>query len=415
MSFRLVVWCLVIIGSLLFTTGCSGAQETDSTAYVLALGIDKGEQEGTIKYTCQVALPKPSTKEGGEEESKTQVSVTATARSLAEARNLINSSMSRTLTFSHMKALIIGEDLAKQGINDIFAPLMRFRDMRGSIYILVTHGVSAQDFIDKNRPKLETFMSRYYESMMFSAEESGYYFRTTLHDFYKELKNVGDCPLATLVSLNERKGNNQEEGSMFPAEVSSEYTAGNAPLEKGNPAEALGLAVFNGDKMVGTLTDEETRMVNILRGNLPRGFYVITDPLVPEKFVNLTMRLNGKPHITLKQVDGQVHVKVEVNVETEITAIPSGTNYEQGEYNQLLESHINQLLQAQILKMLHKTQEWGCDVAGFGVRMRPFFATHQEFMQLDWPPMYRQAEFDISVKTIVRRTGLMQQTVGKIE
>ncbi|SHJ39563.1 Ger(x)C family spore germination protein [Propionispora hippei] len=415
MSFRLVAWYLLIVGSLFFATGCSGAQETDSTAYVLALGIDKGEQDGMIKYTCQVALPKPSTKEGGEEESKTQVSVTATARSLAEARNLINSSMSRTLTFSHMKALIIGEDLAKEGVNDIFAPLMRFRDMRGSIYILVANGVSAADFMDKNKPKLESFMSRYYESMMFSSNESGYYFRTTLQDFYKELKNVGDCPLATLVSLNGKKKGEDGEGSMFPSEVSPEYTAGNSPLEKGNPAEAMGLAVFSGDKMVGTLTNEEARMLNILRGTFKHGFYVITDPLVPEKFVNLTMRLNGKPHIKIEQMDGQIHIKVEVNVETEITAIPSGTNYEQGEYNQLLENHISQLLQAQILKMLHKTQEWGCDAVGFGVHMRPFFATHQEFMQLDWPPMYRQAEFDISVNTIVRRTGLMQQTVGKIE
>lgn len=415
MSYRFIAWYLLIFCSLFFTTGCSGAKETDNTAYVLALGIDKGEQKGMIKYTCQIALPKPSTKEGGEEESKTQVSVTATAQSLAEARNLINSSMSRTLTFSHMKALIIGEDLAKQGISNIFAPLMRFRDMRGSIYILVANGVSAEEFMDKNKPKLESFMSRYYGSMMFSADESGYYFRTTLQDFYKQLKNVGSCPLATLVSINGKKGTRDDEVSMFPSEVSQEYTAGNSPLEKGNPAEALGLAAFSGDKMIGTLTDEEARMVNILKGNFEHGFYVITDPLVPEKFVNLTMRLNGKPHIKVKQVDGQVHIKAEVNVETEITAIPSGTNYEQDEYRRLLEAHINQLLQAQILKMLYKTQAWGCDVVGFGVRMRPFFATHQEFMQLDWPVMYRQAEFDITVNTIVRRTGLMQQTVGMID
>ncbi|CUH94964.1 hypothetical protein P22_1033 [Propionispora sp. 2/2-37] len=411
MYFRLI-GCMLLGLTMLLNAGCSGARETDETGFVLALGVDKSNEDGMVKYTCQIAVPQAgSPEEGKSDDSKGQVSVSVEARSLAEARNLFNSSLARTLDFSHMKVLIIGEELARQGINDIFAPLMRYRDMRGSTYIVITNQITAEEYIQKNKPILEQVMSRYYESMMFAARESGYYMSTNLHEFYIRLKDFNGAPYATLVGSREEKQEDKPEGSLFPEEISKEYTAGNLSGIKGNPDQAMGLAVFSGDRLAGKLTNEETRMVAILRGEFPTGFYVLADPLVPEKFINLSMRLNGKPDVKLRRIGEQIFIDIKIKMEGEITAIPSGINYEDGKYRNILENSINTLLAKQMMKMIDKTQGWGCDVAGFGVYLRPQVTTQQELMALDWKTMYRQAEVNVSVNTVLRRTGLMQRTV----
>lgn len=412
MYFRLM-GCMFLGLMLLLNAGCSGAKETDEVAFVVALGVDTSAEAGMVKYTCQIAVPQAGSSEGGgsgEEGGKGQISVSVDARSLAEARNLLNSSVARSLSFSHLKVVIIGEELARQGIDYIFASLMRYRDMRGSTYIVVANQTTAEQFISKNKPGLEQLMSRYYESMMFTATDSGYYTATNLHEFYNRLKDLNGAPYATLVGIQTNMENKQE-GSMFPQEVSREYTAGNLDELKGPPSQVMGLSVFAGDKLAGKLTNEETRMVNILRGKFPTGFYVLADPLAPGNFLNLSMRVNGNPDIRLKLTEGKAAIEIKVKMEGEITAIPSGINYEEDSYKAVLENSVSTLLAEQMLKMIHKTQGWGCDVVGFGAHLRPQVATHQEFEALDWSAMYQQAEVNITVNTVIRRTGLMQRTV----
>ena len=51
------------------------------------------------------------------------------------------------------------------------------------------------------------------------------------------------------------------------------------------------------------------------------------------------------------------------------------------------------------------------DVVGFGYLARTNFRTYDEFMKLDWPQIYSEADIKIKVKTKIRRTGLMWKTI----
>lgn len=413
MGHRHLTLIVLIITLSLCLTGCNGARETDEIGYVIGIGLDKATEDGMLNITYQIAIPRAlGSSEGGGKGDEAITTITLTAPSLAEARNLITTTLARSPNLSHNKVFIIGEDLARQGVADILAPAQRFREFRGSMYVMIVNNGTAQGFMEELRPTIELLPSKYIETMMLTNEESGYYPQSFLHDFYTRLKESSGAPYAALISSNSMRGKDKSEGSRAPGEKAKEYTAGNIPMfGKSTPTNVAGTAIFKNDKMVGTLTTEETRMFAILRGKLSRGFLVLSDPIVPKKSVHVSLRLGRSPQIQTSLLDGHATIKVDILLEGEISAIASGINYEQDEYRHQLEDHVSTIVQQEITKMLSKTQRLGSDVVGFGYHFRPLFPTYQDWLEISWDDMYSQADIFVKVSTRFRRSGLMRLTI----
>lgn len=412
MGYRQLSLIALIITLSFCLTGCNGARETDEIGYVVGIGLDKATEDGMLNITYQFAVPRAlGSSEGGGKGDETVSTITLTAPSLAEARNLITTTMARSPNLSHNKVFIIGEDLARQGVAEILAPVQRFREFRGSMYVMIVNNGTAQGFMEDLKPSIELLPSKYIETSMLTNEESGYYPQSFLHDFYTRIKEGSGAPYAALISLNSMRGKDKPEGSRAPGEKAKEYTAGNIPMfSKGTPTNVAGTAIFKQDKMVGTLTTEETRMFSILRGKLSHGFLVLSDPIVPKKNVHVSLRLGRSPKIQTSLLDGHATIKVDVILEGEISAIASGINYEKDEYRRQLEDHVSTIVQQEIIKMLSKTQRLGSDVVGFGYHFRPLFTTYQEWLEISWDDMYSQADIFVEVSTRFRRGGLMRLT-----
>lgn len=403
---------MVLVAALL-TVGCNGARQVDEIAFVLAMGVDQAP-DGQLVVTYQVAIPRKmagsSDSGGGKGDGEEPfINMSVTAPSLAEARNLLNSSVSRVPNLSHIKMFVVGEEQARRGLGDTIGPLTRFREFRGSMFIIVARG-TAKGFLEKNKPKLETTPSKYVESMMGAADETGYYLPTNLHDFYLRLKSGSASPFAVMAAINPRTGQGKPARPPVPGEEAPDYQAGQIPREGGDPAEFLGLAVFHGDKLQGVLSGQETRMLAMLLNKYPRGFVVVSDPLAPAHNVNVIMRLSHPPRISVVMADGHPVISVDILLEGEITSIPSGINYEQSDYRPLLETQISQVMQQEMLAMLRHTQACQADVAGFGYWLRPQYATYQEWEAVNWNSLYCNAEFNVTINTRLHRTGLLWRT-----
>lgn len=62
--------------------------------------------------------------------------ITVKAPTLAEGKNLLNTVLPRAVSMTHTTAIVIGEKLAKAGMQEIIGSLFRFREYRGSIFWL---------------------------------------------------------------------------------------------------------------------------------------------------------------------------------------------------------------------------------------------------------------------------------------
>jgi len=396
-----------VLGMSILLSGCNGARELDQRANVIAMGLDTAEQEGMIRITYQFAVPQIEA--GKDDASKATVIVTNTAPSLAEARNLLNSEVSLQPVLAHVKVVVIGEELARRGIADVLAPFMRYREYRGSMFLVVTRG-TAKNFFEKNKPVFVVSMAKYYEEMITSWQESSYFLQTTLHQYYTRLKNKSGQPYISLVAINPGSGEGEISTKKVPGEKIEGYRAGDIPRSGGDVAEFAGTAIFDGDKMVGTLSTTETRMLAMLFGNYRNGFIVVEDPLEPKSTITVNLRLGSKPKISVVLVEDRPVIHVSILLEGEISSIPSGINYEQGSYLDLLEAQVSNVYTQEMMNFSRHTQELNTDVAGFGYYLRPAFQSNKEYENYKWNEKYSQAEVNIEVKTKIRRTGLLLRT-----
>lgn len=407
MSFRLIIISLGL-AICLIVSGCSGAKETDEVAYVLAVGVDSLPNK-QLNITYMIAIPRALGTSGGssgDSSDKSVAVVTIKAPSLAEARSLLSASVGRSPDLSHIKVWIISEELARRGVGDLVGPFLRFREFRGSMFMMVVRG-TAQDFIKETRPSIEVLPSRWIEGILLSGTETGYLLPTHVHEFYNRLKDASGAPYTVLAGISPLSGTDRPSAKPTPPERTNEYLPGDIAREGGNPASVLGTAVFKGDKLAGMLTNEETRMVAILMGKFPKGFLTIADPKMSEKNVHLLLRLGKNPQINVDFVNNRPVIFIDVLLEGEITSIASGINYESEDSRKSLETQVSEAIKLQMEDMLKHTQELETDVVNFGRYFRPKFKTYDEVVSFNWNDRYSEAEIHVQINTKIRRTGLM--------
>ena len=212
-------------------------------------------------------------------------------------------------------------------------------------------------------------------------------------------------------------GEDKPAGSKTPEQKGIPYLPGGVPRTgTENPVDLLGLAVFQGEKMIGVLNSDETRAVALLQGKFAHGYVGVADPLQPQKdAVSLKVYCDTKPKITADLNGGLPVFNVNVEIEGELLGITSGINYEASGYRELLEAQIANLFKGQIMSMLKHTQELGTDPVGFGLYLRPKFHDTNELEQANMSALYRTADIRVNVTAKIRRTGLLWRTTPQKE
>lgn len=401
--------CLGLLGMTLINAGCGGGRDIDDISYTVVIGIDKAPEK-RLAITYQFAVP-ANFVGGAEKGSKYEPGIfnTITAANLAEARNLLQSTMSRIPNFTHTKAIIISEELARQGLGDILSPFMRFREFRDTMYIIIVPE-TAQQFMEENQPKLGTTPSKY-ETFITKDVESGYFLRSDFREFYARLKNNMGSPYAMMANINPKTMEVRPAKPKGPNEKVDDLKAGAIPRSgTENPAEIHGMALFRGDKMVGSMSGLDTRAMAMVSGRFKRSFLVLQDPLEPTKIVNINIHQGRKPKVEAEFVDGKPMIHINLLIEGEITSIESGVNYEMEEYRIMLEEQGAQLVTQQIHDFIRTTQELQCDPAGLGANFRAAMKNWDEVERIDVVDLYSRAEISVAVIMKVRRTSLMWRT-----
>lgn len=399
--------CLTILCLLL--SGCTGAKETDQLAWVIAIAIDKAGDQLEITYRIAVPRALAAGDAGGGDKKQSSILISIKAPSFAEGINLLNSTVSRQISLSQVKSIVISEELAQAGIEDLISPISRFREFRGSIFIQVARG-SAKELFEKNMPSLENLPTRWIENYIINTNEASYYISSTLHEFLLRLKGLTGAPYTMYDATNPLDGKTRSRGYRFEGEAAHQYLPGDIPRTGGNPVEIAGTAVFKADKMVGALDNEETRILLLLQNRLNRTFLVIQDPLSTKDLVNVLIKNGSKPKFKVDISQEKPVIDIGIFIEGEIISIPSGIQYEKGEYLSLLEQQIANIISRETRDMLVKTQLWGTDVVDFGYYIRGKFGTRQELVSYKWDSRYPEATINVVVKTKLRRSGLMQKS-----
>lgn len=392
----------------LFLGGCYGYHEVDESAYIVALGVDRG-RENILSISAQIAIPKNiagGADGGGSGGGESDYVVTMEAPTLVSALEMINAFVDRRADLSHTKVIIFSQELAEEDISKYLAPLARFRQFRRHTYIMISN-TSPKELLEQNDPLLEDNPAKFYELLMGGSRYTEFIPLSLFHHFYFEAISPLEEPFAVLVGLQREQPGPADRTYRSKAD----FIAGQIPRQGGNELEAMGAAVFRGGKMVGTINGDEVGFVKLLHGDLRRTITSVDDPLHPGRRVTFEVKPQRPPDINVA-IDGeQTLIEVRVFLEADIMSIQSGENYEDPDRIQIIMNPLTQRIQSEMEQMITRCQrEFRSDIFAFGNHARGEVSTWDELMALNWPERFPEAQVNLAVEMQIRRTGLMRKT-----
>jgi spore germination protein KC len=402
----------LLILALLFIPGCWGYQEVDESAFILALGVDKG-REDRLNLTAQIAVPKNIAGGGGEGGgaggggAKSTMVVSVETPTILAGLDLLGSFVERRPSLRHTKAIVFSSELAREDMGRYLAPIVRYRQFRRNTFILISRG-KARDLVENTQPIMEDNPAKYIELLVGTSKYTGRFpISSQVHSFYNAAKSQAREPVAILAAV----GGDRQEDQVGDDKSAGGYLAGEIPREGGNKIDLLGTAVFRGGRMVGELTGDETTVMEMINGKFNEGIFSVPDPRVPGKYILLEVHGERKPAVQIS-LEGEVPViDVEVPLDAEFLSIQSNISYEQPGAIGEVEDAFARLLQEDTAVLIRKTQEeFRADIFGFGEEARKKFLTWPQWEQYKWLEVFPLAQVNVEYKINIRRIGLLRDS-----
>ena len=385
---------LVVSFSLLLA-GCYDMSETDKRAYVVRIGLDKGEEEGSVKVTYLISNPEVGSQQsGGNTNEPPSEVISFDANDFMVSRNIANVVIAKEITYDILKVLIVSEELArdKDFIRWMYQAT-KDREIRRDIAFIVTRE-SAYEYILSHDPKLETRPHKYFEIIIERGIETSLIPNSDLNGYFNITEADADLYLSILTSL-------QKDQEPSNRKKDDEYIAGDIRIEGvTSKTQFIGSAVFKQGKMIGTLTGEETRFSNLLNQANGNSFDMLTTfPIPDNETYRLTARLQKRKNIKMKMDLKNRKPKIDVilPLKVEILSDPLMVNYPKDKAKlEELRIFLEDRIESKMENLVKKTQEeFGSDPFGWSLYARKEFFTLKQWKEFDWMKSYPDMEINI--------------------
>ncbi len=137
--------CLLCILPLLLS-GCWSKRELNELAIVVALGIDKVEDE--FEITVQIVDPSEVSMRQASTQRTPVISYHSRGETIFEAIRKMTTIAARKPYFAHLQVVILGEDLAKEGISDSLDLIARDHEFRKDFDVIMSHEATAKEVLN---------------------------------------------------------------------------------------------------------------------------------------------------------------------------------------------------------------------------------------------------------------------------
>ena len=366
------------------------------------------------KLNLSIQLSKPKGGSGGSSTGSAENIIDSVeCSSIRGGLDLFNSYISRRLTLSHCKVLVISEELASKGISEYIYTLLNDVEMNVQASVIISKS-PAHEFLASSEPVLEDLASKYYEIAINSNEYTGFTQNVTLIRFFSDYVDTFKEPVAILGGVNQGTSNQATSSDATSSATASfankdnSYTAGNTPVDSKPNIENMGLAVFKGDRLVGEMTGIESIFHLIVSSNLKSCNISIPNPLGDSSTLDINLKLGKSTKNDVEFVNGSPLVTCKINVNIEIVSTTEksssgNSSYYTSENSKLIEETCNDFLKKNILEYLYKTsKDYKSDIDSFGKHAVKYFPTMQEWNDYDWLDNYENSIFDVEVDSTLK-------------
>lgn len=373
-------------------SGCWDNKELSHMALVMATGIDLSDED-KIKLSIQVFIPRAASSQQqgagpgmGGLESLVLVK-SATGENMADAMVNLQKLFTRQIFWGHCDAYIIGEKLARKGnVNDQIDFIDRHPEPRARGDLFISKGPAAN--ILELIPSLESYMG----DVLQKSSELNFKNPITVKDFQQ--MTVSDSKGGFLPILEISKPEQPEKAT----ETITKFS---------------GVAIFNGDKMVGTINDEVTQgllwvrnqnNVSAITGSIPSGKKISVHPL----------RQSTK--LIPKIENGKWSVTVDVTVDGLLVQNGSNLDIMKPSSSKQAETYLKRGMERDIRASITEVRN-GMSTDAFSIAESFHKKYPEEWKKVkdQWKSIFPHVKVNVKTHVKVQEPGLITKTLGTIK
>ncbi len=373
-------------------SGCLGKTEINDLGIVVAVGLDKGEKEGTIQITAQIVRPADARGSTGAPSGQTGEpiwSITASGDSIFDAIRHLGSSASRRIYWAHNFAVVINEELAKEGINDIIDFFTRNHQLRMQTLVMVTPDPASE--VVSTITGIEVIPGQAINDLFLYNNVTASAPQTQIIDLQKSYLNESTQPVLARVSLNKHGISNKKP--------TAEPTM--------NQIELDGAGVFKGDKLIGTVSAKDTMGLLFFLENAKSAAVVTSCPANGDQSMTVELKTENF-HVTPTYKNNQVGF--DVKLKSVVQLIEAGCPFSIDDQKQVqqIEKQLEDKLKGKIEKILQLAQEeYKADFLELGETFKNRYPAEWKDLLSKWEEEFPHAKINTQVDIRLTSSALL--------
>ncbi|ARJ37697.1 spore gernimation protein GerC [Sporosarcina ureae] len=385
--------CIVTLLILpLFLSGCWDKRELNELSITMAIGIDKIENEYVV--SAQVVVPSEVSMKASTGRSAVTL-YKATGDTVYEAFRKMTKNTPRKIYPGHLQILVLSEDLAKEGIAESLDLLSRDWELRSDFYVVIAKHLTASEVLNVTTPIESIPANKMFNALKISEKNWAGTEGIILDELVTNLISDGKEAVLTGIQVigDEEIGKSKQNVESITPAARIQYDD---------------LAVFKADKLVGWLTEEESRGYSDITNSVKNTVTSIPCPKEGKITIDIL-----KYHSKIKGAinKGEPEVNIQIEAEGNIGEVLCSIDLLKPETIHELEKIYKKEVKEIILRTIETVQnEYKSDIFGFGEAIHRSNPKEWNKMKEQWDEKFTDLPVNVQIDMNIRRTGTINNS-----
>ena len=384
---------LLLFIPFLLMTGCFNYNELNELALCTGMAIDYENNKYVVTYMIA------RSEQSNQNENSNKASTTTyegRGKNISEAIQEINRICPKKTYIGHLNVIVISEDLAKKGLQNMLDYLLREPESRKTFFLILARNVKASETLKILSP-LETFSSQNITNNIESVDQlQALAVKTQYTEFLQRILMEGVNPTINSITIDGDIKSGQKEESLESSEAKAFIKI-----------DSVG--IFNKDRLLGFATDDESRGINII---LNKVSVMNITAKCEDNYITATTE-NLKTDIEIETKNNDIKIKLNVKGDAAISEINCKINLDDPKEIKKLEDKLKNKVKKFINKALYITQkEYKSDVFGFGNMIyREDYQTWKKIKDNWNNEIFPNIKINTKVNISLTKKGALKQTI----
>ncbi len=373
-----VMTCFVLLFSL---TGCWSYHGLNDLTIITGVGIDFDPSTKEYLLAAEVVDSTASTKEAG---TKTKI-VESRGKTVMDAVRNAKKRLISKLYWGNNEVLVVGSELAKSGnLGNVINWLLTDAECRETVGIVVSQEKTAKDIL--NIDGLDNSVV-------------AFEIKKILQEDQNDVGTIENVPLFRAFSILESPG----RSIVLPAFHNTKNNDKKA-------VEANGEAVFKGDKMIGYLSQEDSKYYLFAVDGIHGGILTLssTKEEVPDVSLEISKSTTKRSY---SYSEGKLKVMIRINTDVYLDEIREHSDLLDENKIKEIEKKAQKMVEDRTSAVIQKVQtEYNSDIFGFGNMIYKKDLKLWKKMDPQWDKLFPSIQVEVQSKVNIVNTSFVKRS-----